>query len=108
MFDERTRFQDSLSEVRSLTWQTAGLTLQNLHRLASSLNTPDKELTPVQGWFELASIYSAEVLLNKEVINSLKREFVGVVKCVGFGAVIEREAFDSVVGRVIGEHILVI
>lgn len=102
MYDDRAQFQQTPSEAPSSPWPTAGLTLQNLHRLAASLHLDDKELTPVQGWFELASRYTEDVLLNKSVMESLKREFVGVVKCFGFGATIERGAFDSIVGRVVG------
>ncbi|CAI4214034.1 unnamed protein product [Parascedosporium putredinis] len=74
------------------------LTLRNLHGLASSLPVDDKDLTPVQAWFELAGRYPAASFMLPEVVEALKREFVGVVKCFEFGATIERGAFDSVVG----------
>ena len=89
----------------SPSWTISGLTLQNLRLLASSLIPGDAELTPVQGWFELVERYGTEVLLG-QAMASLKREFVGVVKCPHFGAVIEREAFESVVERVMGDYSL--
>jgi hypothetical protein len=60
------------------------------------------ELTPVQAWFELAGRYPPEVLLREDVLGALKRELAPVVKCPHFGAVMEREAYESVVGRVLG------
>ncbi|KEZ45550.1 hypothetical protein SAPIO_CDS1884 [Scedosporium apiospermum] len=72
VYDDRAQFQQTPSEAPSSPWPTAGLTLQNLHRLAASLHLDDKELTPVQGWFELASRYTEDVLLNKSVMESLK------------------------------------
>ena len=80
-------------------WQATGLTLENLRLLASSILGGEAELTPVQGWFELTDRYGASAL-SIEVMEALKREFTGVVQCPHFGAVIEREAFESVVGRV--------
>ena len=88
-----------------ISWQSSGLTLQALYGLASSLCAGDKELTPVQAWFELAERYPVELLLSKPVLEALKREFIGVVRCIHFGAVIERDAFESVVGRVMAAHI---
>lgn len=94
----------SILKAPSQTWQASGLTLQNLRLLASSLTPDDAEITPVQGWFELAERYGSSVLLNREVVEALKREFVGVVKCLHFGAIIERDSFESVVERVVGEY----
>ncbi|KAI0136463.1 hypothetical protein BJ170DRAFT_13297 [Xylariales sp. AK1849] len=84
-----------------IEWRSAGLTLDSLFALASTLNPPDQELAPVQAWFEIARIWGPDVALDRQVIESLKGEFAGVVKCLHFGAVIEREAFDSIVGRVV-------
>lgn len=112
-FDETTKNLKSSSRKASgvspvagdISWKAPGITLRSLLGLASSLNPGDKELTPVQAWFELASQYSPALLLSPRVLNGLKREFVGVVRCQRFGATIEREAFESVVGRVIGEEL---
>ena len=88
------------------TWSAtgSGLTLQALYGLASTLNPGDMEVTPVQAWFELASQYHVSLLLSPPVLEALKREFIGVVKCVHFGATIERGAFESVAGRVMAEQ----
>ncbi|CAK7223954.1 hypothetical protein SBRCBS47491_005382 [Sporothrix bragantina] len=87
---------------QGLTWQAPDITLQTLYGLAVSLNPiSEMELAPVQAWFELAARYPLPILLRKDVLNALKREFVGVVRCLYFGAVMERVAFESVVQRVV-------
>ena len=85
-----------------INWNSTGLSLHSLHGLATSLNPGDKEITPVQAWFELAQGFDIDLLLNPAVIDHLKRGFHGVVKCAHYGATMERGAFESVVGRVIG------
>ncbi|KAK1513065.1 hypothetical protein CTAM01_00461 [Colletotrichum tamarilloi] len=89
----------------SHTWQAdtgagSSLSLKSLLALAKTLNPGDIELTPVQAWFELAARYGAAALMRGNVIEALKREFSGVVDCIHFGAIIERDAFESVVARV--------
>ncbi|WYZ34617.1 hypothetical protein EsH8_I_000893 [Colletotrichum jinshuiense] len=81
----------------------SALSLKSLLSLARTLNPGDIELTPVQAWFELAARYGAAVLMEDVVIEALKREFCGVVDCIHFGAIIERDAFESVVERVMAE-----
>jgi hypothetical protein len=97
----------SKSPPTTLSWQANGncLTLENIRGLAASLNPGDKELTPVQAWFELAAHYHIGLLLDLDLMESLKREFIGVVKCVHYGATIERQAFESIVGRVLGQYV---
>ncbi|CAJ2501552.1 Uu.00g044050.m01.CDS01 [Anthostomella pinea] len=87
-----------------ISWQTTScaLTLENLHDLASTLNPPDRELAPVQAWFEIARLYGLHVAVDAPLMDAVKRAFAGVVKCLDFGAVIERDAFESVLRRVIG------
>lgn len=85
-----------------LQWAALGITLESLHGLASSLNPGDQEIAPVQAWFELASRYPVDMLMGGRVLDTLQREFRGVVRCVAFGAAIERLAFESVIARVLG------
>ncbi|KAL2694204.1 hypothetical protein Neosp_000778 [[Neocosmospora] mangrovei] len=87
----------------SFEWPSPSISLSSLHGLARSLNPGDKELTPIQAWFELAASFDKSVLLNPATLDLLSKELNGVVKCLEFGAVMEREAFKSVVGRVLGE-----
>lgn len=86
-----------------VSWQcgSTGLTLKALHGLASNVNTSELDLTPVQAWFELAERYPVGLLLRGDVESALRREFVGVVYCPHYGASIEREAFESIVARVV-------
>lgn len=102
---KKKRFSRSTSRSASptLQWNTSGITLESLYGLAQSLNpSNDLELTPVQAWFELAARYPSGILLERSALQALQREFKGVVKCVEFGAAMERLAFESVVGRVLG------
>ncbi|ERS97978.1 hypothetical protein HMPREF1624_06150 [Sporothrix schenckii ATCC 58251] len=93
---------DAHRASQGLTWQAPDVTLQTLYGLAVSLNPiSEMELAPVQAWFELAARYPLSILLRVDILNALKREFVGVVRCLYFGAVMEREAFESVVQRVV-------
>lgn len=86
----------------ALKWHAPAITLDSLLGLARSLNPGEKETTPVQAWFELASRYPVDLLLGGDVLDALLREFSGVVQCIHYGAVIERLAFESVVARVLG------
>ena len=91
------------NDTDNLTWRSTSLTLRALHGLASSLNPDDSvEVAPVQAWFELVERFGAERVMAQGVLERLKREFVGVVKCPHYGASMERGAFESVVGRVLG------
>lgn len=83
-------------------WSAAGLTLQALHGLACSISDSAVEVAPVQAWFELAARVPGEVLMRREVLEALKRELAPIVRCPHFGAQMERGAFESVVGRVLG------
>lgn len=87
----------------SFEWPSPAISLSSLHGLARSLNPGDKELTPIQAWFELAASFDKSVLLDPATLDLLSKELNGVVKCLEFGAVMEREAFKSVVSRVLGE-----
>ncbi|KAK8056952.1 hypothetical protein PG993_002179 [Apiospora rasikravindrae] len=90
----------------SLAWRATGLTLESLHGLASTLNPPDLELAPVQAWFEMVREYGQEAVLDDDgrVLDTLIAELRGMVKCLSFGAVIERAAFDDVLRKVLGDR----
>ncbi|KAK6843600.1 hypothetical protein PG987_004460 [Apiospora arundinis] len=85
----------------SIAWPATGITLESLHGLASALNPPDLELTPVQAWFEMVRAYDVRTLIldadggGSSTLDRLVAELKGVVKCLHFGALIERAAFDS-------------
>lgn len=106
---------DNATNDDPLSWTTTSLTLRALYGLASSLNPNDQvEVTPVQALFELLVRFGGAWLESTAVPGSvddgsglllserLKRELVGVVKCPHYGASMERGAFESVVGRVLG------
>lgn len=102
VYNQKWAFYNPLRKSPELEWPTNGLTLQNLYRLAQTLNPSDLEIAPVQAWFELASRFPPEILLRQDVLDTLGKEFRGVVHCVIYGAAIERQAFESVVYRVLG------
>ena len=84
-----------------ISWRSNALTLESIFTLAQTLSSAEVELAPVQAWFEIVSDYGPEIGLNPVLLETMKREFRGVVKCLHFGAVIERDAFDSIVHRVV-------
>ncbi|KAF2972254.1 hypothetical protein GQX73_g1220 [Xylaria multiplex] len=111
VFDRISGLQKQLSsptsstaalETGPLAWSTRGLTLTNLRRLAGALNPSDAELAPVQAWFELASLYGVAIATDAAVLEELKRELAGEVKCVVFGAAVRRDVFEAALEKVIG------
>jgi len=87
---------------KPITWPSQTLTLASLRRLARTLNPTDAELAPVQAWFELVSLYGAGVATDKDVLAGLKRGLVKEVKCVTFGAAVQRDVFERALENVIG------
>ncbi|KAK7924875.1 hypothetical protein PG985_006929 [Apiospora marii] len=102
---EPPHLREGADGSNSVAWHTTGLTLESLYDLASTLNLPDLELAPVQAWFEIIREYGPGAVLGdgSQVLERLIAELSGLVKCLSFGAVIEREAFDSVLCRVLGD-----
>ncbi|KAM3513815.1 hypothetical protein MY11210_002540 [Beauveria gryllotalpidicola] len=110
VYDERAALASRFrSSPAALQWPAAAaaVTLDSLHGLAQSLNPGGvDEVAPVQAWFELAARYPVDTLLQPAVLDALKREFKGVVRCVAFGAAMERGAFESIVMRVLGPGVI--
>ncbi|KAH6659922.1 hypothetical protein BKA67DRAFT_32844 [Truncatella angustata] len=88
-------------DTHDIEWQSVGLSLETLYGLAMTLNPPDKELAPVQAWFEIVQMYGPDVALDRQIIDGLTRGFRGMVRCLQFGAVIQREVFDNIVSNVV-------
>ncbi|KAI6780145.1 alanine racemase [Emericellopsis cladophorae] len=99
-----SRRQAVPSPSPGLRWEASGISLYNLRGLAASLNPGPEELTPVQAWFELAERYSPVTLVESGMLHDLQVQLKGVVRCVSFGAAMERAAFESVVERVVRQH----
>ncbi|KAI0107499.1 hypothetical protein GGR51DRAFT_150115 [Nemania sp. FL0031] len=85
-----------------IEWSSKALTLSNLRHLAGSLNPSDTELAPVQAWFELASLYGVGVATDAAVLARLRGELVGEMRCVTFGAAVDRDLFEGILERVMG------
>ena len=113
----RSRFHILPGAPSPISWQApgpaAGLTLENLRRLAAALNPQGEadasgvELTPVQAWFEIARLYGPAAAHNDALMDAIRIELIRVVRCIHFGAVIQRDAFDAVLGRVFGGAVAV-
>lgn len=87
----------------AVEWRATGLTLDRLYGLAAALNPPDRyELAPVQAWFELVTAWGPDVALDATVLEELLRGLRGAVRCLNFGAVIQRPVFDAAVERAVG------
>ncbi|KAI1310341.1 hypothetical protein F5Y03DRAFT_345865 [Xylaria venustula] len=87
----------------AVAWPSRALTLTNLRRLAGTLNASGAtELAPVQVWFELAGLYGVGVATNGSVLARLECAFAGEVRCVMFGAAVQRDVFETVVEKVVG------
>jgi hypothetical protein len=87
---------------RPITFSSQTLTLANLRRLARTLNPSDTELAPVQVWFELVSHYGIAAATDEGVLEALKRELASEMRCVTFGAAVQRDIFEDVVEKVVG------
>ncbi|KAI0966369.1 hypothetical protein F4678DRAFT_450068 [Xylaria arbuscula] len=87
----------------AVAWPSRALTLTNLRRLAGTLNaSAATELAPVQVWFELAGLYGVGVATDGTVLARLECAFAGEVRCVIFGAAVQRDVFEGVVKKVVG------
>ena len=104
VYKQREAFTSRFRSSPTLQWQSSPVTLDSLYGLAQCLNPGGEEVAPVQAWFELANRYPIDVLLKPATLVALMRELKGVVRCVAFGAAMEREAFESVVVRVLGDR----
>jgi hypothetical protein len=107
IFSELDNFNTQPERPPTLQWAGQGINLATLHGLALSLTNPDVEITPVQAWFDLASRFPPTLLLNPNILVSLKREFKKIVRCVFYGAVMDREYYEIAVQRVLGSMPLV-
>ncbi len=105
VYTERDAFRSRFRSSPTLQWASSTVSLDSLHGLAQSLNPGTQEVAPVQAWFELARRYPVDALLQPARLEALKREFKGVVRCVVFGAAMEREAFESIILRVLGPDV---
>ncbi|CEJ95116.1 hypothetical protein VHEMI10616 [[Torrubiella] hemipterigena] len=105
VYKDRKAFTSRFRTNPTLQWQASPVSLESLHGLAQSLNPGTDEIAPVQAWFELAVRYPIERLFDQALLENLKREFRGVVRCVVFGAAIERSAFESIIARVMGPSV---
>lgn len=91
---------------QSESWSSPALALEQLHGLSQNLNVQDFEVTPVQAWFRMVQDdrRMVESVMKEGVMETLKRELGGLVRCKGFGAVIGIDEFERVVEEVLGRN----
>ncbi|KAI9167034.1 hypothetical protein HJFPF1_03153 [Paramyrothecium foliicola] len=102
VFSEIEHLSTQPESSPKLQWTGEGISLKTLHGLALSITNADVEITPVQAWFELARRYPVSLLVDPHIMASLKRQLKSVVRCVYYGAVMDRDAFEVAVDRVLG------
>lgn len=100
LYSDRQDFSARFRPSPTFQWQTPPVSLDSLYGLAQSLETGQDEFTPIQAWFELARRYPVDYLIRN--LDRIRREFKGIVRCVVYGAAIEKLAFESIVHRVLG------
>ena len=80
-------------------WSASGAIIKELLNLSSSINL-EGELTPVEAWHRLHK-HPDFWTLDKQAIETLKRELSPVVRCCGFGAVLDETVFWVALNRVV-------
>lgn len=82
-----------------MSWLASGAIIKELLNLSSNINL-EGELTPVAAWHQLHQ-HPDFWRLDKEAIDSLKRDLGSVASCYGFGAVIDEYVFRNSLNNLI-------
>ena len=80
-------------------WPASGAIIKELLNLSSSINL-EGELTPVEAWHRLHQ-HPDFWRLDKQAIETLKRELSPGVRCCGFGAVLDENLFWVALNKVV-------
>ncbi|PTB65400.1 hypothetical protein BBK36DRAFT_1121636 [Trichoderma citrinoviride] len=78
-----------------------GISIASLWALAQFEVDP-AEISPVQIWFDLASKYPYELLFADGLLTSLLIELRPFIRCIEYGAAVNRQFYLDVVERMIG------
>lgn len=81
------------------TWKIPAVEIERLLDLSGGLNLSG-ELTPVQAWGRLVRMDSFKQLGLRE-INAIRDELAKGIRCYGFGAVMDEDEFERIVGVVV-------
>ena len=82
-----------------MNWTASGAIIKELLNLSSSINL-EGELTPVAAWHQLHE-HPDFWRLDKDAIESLKRELSRYSNCYGFGAVVDERAFRGLLNNLV-------
>lgn len=89
------------TQAPTFRWQANGISISSLWALAQFEIDPT-EISPVQIWFDLASKYSYELLFADGLLTALLIELRPFIRCIEFGAAVNRQFYEDVIERVMG------
>ncbi|KAK6452472.1 hypothetical protein FP744_10008723 [Trichoderma asperellum] len=96
-----TAIDPATTQAPTFHWQASGINISSLWALAQFELDPT-EISPVQIWFDLASKYSYELLFADGLLTALLIEMRPLIRCIEFGASIQRQFYEDVIARVLG------
>ncbi|UKZ63072.1 uncharacterized protein TrAtP1_004300 [Trichoderma atroviride] len=96
-----TAIDPTTTQAPTFHWQASGININSLWALAQFELDPT-EISPMQIWFDLASKYSYELLFSDGLLTALLIELRPLIRCIEFGASIQRQFYDDVIARVLG------
>ncbi len=82
-----------------MNWVASGAIIKELLNLSSSIHL-EGELTPVAAWHQLHQ-HPDFWKLDRQDVETLKRELRGYSNCYGFGAVVDEKVFRSSLNKLI-------
>ncbi|KAL6868504.1 hypothetical protein J3F83DRAFT_737343 [Trichoderma novae-zelandiae] len=89
------------TQAPTFQWQANGISISSLWALAQFEVDPT-EISPVQIWFDLASKYPYELLFADGLLTSLLIELRPFIRCIEYGAAVNRQFYLDVVERTLG------
>lgn len=96
-----TAIDPTTTQAPTFHWQASGININSLWALAQFELDPT-EISPMQIWFDLASRYSYELLFSDGLLTALLIELRPLIRCIEFGASIQRQFYEDVIARVLG------
>lgn len=89
------------TQAPTFQWQANGFTMGSLWALAQVEIDPT-EISPVQIWFDLAAKYPYELLFVDGLLTALLLELRPFIRCIEYGAAVNRQFYEDVIERVLG------
>jgi hypothetical protein len=89
------------TQAPTFHWQATGININSLWSLAQFEIDPT-EISPMQIWFDLASKYPYELLFADGLLTAILIELRPFIRCIEFGAAVNRQFYEDVIERIIG------